>query len=320
MSARHGDVSPSRPFAQVDVFTAVPTRGNPVAVVLDGDGLSDEEMAAFARWTNLSETTFVLPPSAEGAADGADYRLRIFTPAGELPFAGHPTLGSCHAWLEAGGTPRASGAVVQECGVGLVTIRRATPGDPTPERTGHTDGNAGSDLLAFAAPDLLTDAPVQDAELGAIVAALGVPDDAVVDHRLLDNGPGWRVVLLDSAERVAALAPDFTALRVEHPDLSVGVVGLYGPGPDGASGPDGAAAEVRGFALSMGIPEDPVTGSLNAVVGQWLTRDGRLPDRYVAAQGAALGRAGRVRVERDEAGTVWVGGDCVTVVAGTVRL
>lgn len=308
MSARHGDVDPSRPFAQVDVFTAVPTLGNPVAVVLDGDGLSDEQMAAFARWTNLSETTFVLPPTAQGAADGADYRLRIFTPAGELPFAGHPTLGSCHAWLEAGGTPRASGAVVQECGVGLVTIRRGV------------DAGDDSGSLAFAAPDLLTDAPLGDDELGAIVAALGVPADAVVDHRLLDNGPGWRVVLLDSAERVAALAPDFTALRAQHPDLSVGVVGLYASGPDGATGPDGAAAEVRGFALAMGIPEDPVTGSLNAVVGQWLVRDGRLPDRYVAAQGAALGRAGRVRVERDDEGTVWVGGDCVTVVAGTVRL
>ncbi|WP_454042404.1 PhzF family phenazine biosynthesis protein [Cellulosimicrobium sp. Marseille-Q8652] len=308
MSARHGEVAPSRPFAQVDVFTAVPTLGNPVAVVLDADGLGDAEMAAFARWTNLSETTFVLPPTAEGDAGGADYRLRIFTPAGELPFAGHPTLGSCHAWLEAGGAPRASGAVVQECGVGLVTLRRGVA------------GGDGTGALAFAAPDLLTDAPLGDDELGAVVAALGVPADAVVDHRLLDNGPGWRVVLLDSAERVAGLSPDFTALRAEHPDLSLGVVGLHPAGPDGASGPDGAAAEVRGFALAMGIPEDPVTGSLNAVVGQWLTRDGRLPDRYVAAQGAALGRAGRVRVERDEAGTVWVGGDCVTVVAGTVRL
>ena len=300
MSARHGQVDASRPFAQVDVFTSVPTLGNPVAVVLDGDGLADEHMAAFARWTNLSETTFVLPPTPEGAAGGADYRLRIFTPGGELPFAGHPTLGSCHAWLEAGGTARTAGVVVQECGVGLVTIRQ--------------DGDG--DALAFAAPDLLDDAPLDAAELDAIVAALGVPAEAVVDHRLLDNGPGWRVVLLDSAERVAGLAPDFNALRVAHPDLSVGVAGLH---PD-AAGPDGAAVEVRGFALAMGIPEDPVTGSLNAVVGQWLTRDGRLPDRYVAAQGAALGRAGRVRVARDDAGTVWVGGDSVTVVAGTVRL
>ncbi|KON73362.1 hypothetical protein M768_10500 [Cellulosimicrobium cellulans F16] len=314
MSARHGDIADStasRPFAQVDVFTEVPTLGNPVAVVLDGDGLTDEQMAAFARWTNLSETTFLLPPSPEGAAGGADYRLRIFTPGGELPFAGHPTLGSCHAWLEAGGAPRAGDAVVQECGVGLVTIRRevraAVGPDDEPEDTGR---------LAFAAPDLLADEPVPADDLAAIVAALGVPDDAVLDHRVLDNGPGWRVVLLDSADRVAGLAPDWSRLRVEHPDLSVGVAGLYGD--DG--GPDGAAVEVRGFALAMGIPEDPVTGSLNAVVGQWLVRDGRLPDRYLAAQGAALGRAGRVHVERARSGTVWVGGASVTCVAGTVRL
>ncbi|WP_454730208.1 PhzF family phenazine biosynthesis protein [Cellulosimicrobium protaetiae] len=316
MSARHGDIADStasRPFAQVDVFTEVPTLGNPVAVVLDGDGLTDEQMAAFARWTNLSETTFLLPPSPEGAAGGADYRLRIFTPGGELPFAGHPTLGSCHAWLEAGGAPRAGDAVVQECGVGLVTIRHESRGAGGSDE--ESDGDR-SGRLAFAAPDLLADEPVPADDLAAIVAALGVPDDAVLDHRVLDNGPGWRVVLLDSADRVAGLAPDWSRLRVEHPDLSVGVAGLYGD--DG--GPDGAAVEVRGFALAMGIPEDPVTGSLNAVVGQWLVRDGRLPDRYVATQGAALGRAGRVHVERDGSGTVWVGGASVTCVAGTVRL
>jgi PhzF family phenazine biosynthesis protein len=316
MSARHGDIADrtaSRPFAQVDVFTDVPTLGNPVAVVLDGDGLTDEQMAAFARWTNLSETTFLLPPSPEGAAGGADYRLRIFTPGGELPFAGHPTLGSCHAWLEAGGAAQAGDAVVQECGVGLVTIRREARAAVGPDE--ESDGDDPG-RLAFAAPDLLADEPVPADDLAAIVAALGVPDDAVLDHRVLDNGPGWRVVLLDSADRVAGLAPDWSRLRVEHPDLSVGVAGLYGD--DG--GPDGAAVEVRGFALAMGIPEDPVTGSLNAVVGQWLVRDGRLPDRYVAAQGAALGRAGRVHVERDGSGTVWVGGASVTCVAGTVRL
>ncbi|OLT53329.1 phenazine biosynthesis protein PhzF [Cellulosimicrobium sp. CUA-896] len=291
----------ARPFAQVDVFTRTATRGNPVAVVLDGEGLDEAQMAAFARWTNLSETTFVLPPTEQGAADGADYRLRIFTPAGELPFAGHPTLGSCHAWLQAGGASREDGVVVQECGVGLVRIRR------------EGDGSR----LTFAAPDPITETPLDADELEAVVAALGVPADAVLDHRLLDNGPGWRVLLLDSAERVAGISPDFTRLRVSHPDLSVGVAGLY---PDGTPGPDGAAVEVRGFALGMGIPEDPVTGSLQAVVGQWLTGDGRLPGRYVAAQGAALGRAGRVHVARDAAGTVWVGGDSVTVVAGTVRL
>lgn len=320
MSARHGDVADStasRPFAQVDVFSDRPTLGNPVAVVLDGDGLTDEQMAAFARWTNLSETTFLLPPTT----DGADYRLRIFTPSGELPFAGHPTLGSCHAWLEAGGTPRASDVVVQECGAGLVTVRREpTTGAPA---AAPDDGPPGR--LAFAAPPLLADEPVPADDLAAIVAALGVPDDAVLDHRVLDNGPGWRVLLLDSAARVSDLAPDWSRLRAEHPDLSVGVAGLYPAGPEGAgTGPDGATVEVRGFALSMGIPEDPVTGSLNAVVGQWLTRDGRLPDRYLAAQGGALGRAGRVHVEREgpagEPGTVWVGGTSTTCVAGTVRL
>ncbi|QJW35282.1 PhzF family phenazine biosynthesis protein [Cellulosimicrobium protaetiae] len=317
MSARHGEITDrtaSRPFAQVDVFTDTPTLGNPVAVVLDGDGLTDEQMAAFARWTNLSETTFLLPPTAAGQAAGADYRLRIFTPAGELPFAGHPTLGSCHAWLEAGGTPRAGGVVVQECGVGLVTIRHEASAAVGPDAPQAEPAEPGR--LAFAAPDLLADEPVPADDLAAIVAALGVPDTAVLDHRVLDNGPGWRVVLLDSADRVARLAPDWSRLRVEHPDLSVGVAGLYGD--DG--GPDGAAVEVRGFALAMGIPEDPVTGSLNAVVGQWLTRDGRLPDRYVAAQGTALGRAGRVHVERDGSGTVWVGGASVTCIAGTVRL
>ncbi|WP_265522349.1 PhzF family phenazine biosynthesis protein [Oerskovia flava] len=304
-SARHGDVTPSRPFAQVDVFSTEAFRGNPVAVVLDGEDLDDEQMARFARWTNLSETTFALPPTT----DAADYRLRIFTPGGELPFAGHPTLGSCHAWLEAGGKPRTSGTVVQECGAGLVTIRRSEP-DDVPD-----DASSASGRLAFRAPDLVTDAPVDPDELAALTAALGLTDDAVVDHRFLDNGPGWRVVLLDSAERVAALGPDFTALRAQHPDLSVGVVGPYADGP----GPDGAAFEVRGFALSMGIPEDPVTGSLNAVIGQWLIGSGRAPQAYVASQGGALGRAGRVHVERDDEGSVWIGGASVTAVAGTVR-
>ncbi|MBD8078432.1 PhzF family phenazine biosynthesis protein [Cellulosimicrobium arenosum] len=307
--ARHGlpgAQEESRPFAQVDVFTTTPTCGNAVAVVLAAEGLDDAQMAAFARWTNLSETTFVLPPTRQGAADGADYRLRIFTPTGELPFAGHPTLGSCHAWLESGGRPAAHDVVVQECGVGPVTVRRDADGGPR---------------LAFAAPALRSDEPLDDGELAAIVSALRVPGSAVLDHRFLDNGPGWRVLLLDSAERVAGLAPDFATLRATHPDLSVGVAGLYpaGTGPDG-TGPDGAAVEVRGFALGMGIPEDPVTGSLQAVVGQWLTADGRLPGRYLAAQGAALGRAGRVHVERDGTGTVWVGGDSVTVVAGSVVL
>lgn len=283
-----------RRFTQVDVFTTVPYRGNPVAVVHDAEGLDDVQMAAFARWTNLSETTFLLAPTPAGAAGGADYRLRIFTPGGELPFAGHPTLGSAHAWLEAGGTPRRAGALVQECGVGLVTLRRDAAG------------------LAFAAPDLLADEPVDDAVLASFVRALGVPPEAVVDHRLLDNGPGWQVLLLDSAERVLAIEPDWSGVDVAR-HRSIGVVGPTGDGT-------GPAFEVRAFVPGISVPEDPVTGSLNAVVGQWLTSTGRAPDRYVARQGTALGRDGRVTVSRDDDGVVWVGGGTVTCVAGTVAL
>lgn len=283
-----------RRFTQVDVFTTVPYRGNPVAVVHDAEGLDDTQMAAFARWTNLSETTFLLAPTPAGAAGGADYRLRIFTPGGELPFAGHPTLGSAHAWLEAGGTPRRAGALVQECGVGLVTLRRDAAG------------------LAFAAPDLLADEPVDDAVLASFVRALGVPPEAVVDHRLLDNGPGWQVLLLDSAERVLAIEPDWSGVDVAR-HRSIGVVGPTGDGT-------GPAFEVRAFVPGISVPEDPVTGSLNAVVGQWLTSTGRAPDRYVARQGTALGRDGRVTVSRDDDGVVWVGGGTVTCVAGTVAL
>lgn len=273
-------------FSQVDVFTTEPLLGNPVAVVHDADDLTDAQMAAFARWTNLSETTFLLAPTLPGA----DYRLRIFTPGGELPFAGHPTLGSCHAWLAAGGRP-AGADVVQECGVGRVVLRR------------------GDGALRFAAPEPLADTPVPPDVLRRAVAALGLPDGAVVDHRFVDNGPRWNILLLDSAERVLALRPDGAALGGAH----VGVVGPYPPGAE-------AAFEVRAFVGDLGIGEDPVTGSLNAVVAQWLTGTGRAPASYVAAQGTALGRAGRVHVERDASGTVWVGGGTVTCVEGTVHL
>lgn len=273
-------------FSQVDVFTTEPLRGNPVAVVHDADDLTDDRMASFARWTNLSETTFLLRPTTPDA----DYRVRIFTPGGELPFAGHPTLGTCHAWLAASGRP-ARDTVVQQCGVGLVTIRR------------------GEGSLAFAAPPPREDRPLDHAELAACVAAAGLPDDAVVDHRLLDNGPAWAVLLVDSAERVLDVRPDFAG-------SPVGKLGVVGPHAPGAS----AAFEVRGFAPGIGVPEDPVTGSLNASVGQWLTRTGRAPDRYVAAQGTVLGRAGRVHVERDADGQVWVGGSTVTVLAGEAAL
>lgn len=269
------------------MFTAVPLRGNPVAVVLDADDLGPEEMAATARWTNLSETTFVLTPTDPGA----DYRVRIFTPGGELPFAGHPTLGTAHAWLETGGVPATAGTVVQECGVGLVTLRR--------------DGGR----LAFAAPPVQRSA-LDPATRERIVAALGLSGDAVVDAQVLENGPRWHVLRLDAAATVLAVAPDLGALAADRLD-----VGLVGPHPEGAS----QQVEVRAFAPALGIPEDAVTGSLNAAVAQWLQGAGVLPEAYVAAQGTALGRAGRVHLTRDGA-TTWVGGDTVSVVRGTVVL
>ncbi len=270
-------------FSQVDVFSAEPLLGNPVAVVHDAGDVTDEQMAAFARWTNLSETTFLLPPTDPAA----DYRLRIFTPGDELPFAGHPTLGSAHAWLEAGGVP-AGEDVIQECRAGLVRIRRA-------------------DRLAFAAPPLVRSGPVSDEDVEAIAAALRIPRSDVVDTAWVDNGPGWVGVLLADAEAVLALQPDWAAFG----GLDIGVVGPYPAG-----GP--ADVEVRAFCPGLGITEDPVTGSLNAGLGQWLAGD-RLPSSYVASQGTALQRAGRVHVVR-EGQEVWVGGDTRTTVAGTVDL
>lgn len=277
----------SRPFAQVDVFTAVAYAGNPVAVVLDGEGLSDDEMAAFARWTNLSETTFVLPAQHRSA----DYRLRIFTPGRELPFAGHPTLGSAHAWLASGGVPRGAD-LVQECGVGLVTIRRA------------------GGRLAFAAPELLRSGPVDEPTLRAIAASLGIDASEIVDAAWVDNGPGWVGVRLVDAHAVRALQPHPDQM-IAH-DLKIGAIGLW-------EQQSPVAAEVRAFIPGGGIVEDPVTGSLNAGLAQWLIGASVLPDRYVAGQGWALRRDGRVHVERS-GGDVWVGGDCITCVSGTVEL
>jgi PhzF family phenazine biosynthesis protein len=294
-----------RPFQQVDVFTAVPYLGNPLAVVLDGEGLSTEAMQAFTNWTNLSECTFVLPPSPEGAAAGADYRVRIFCPGRELPFAGHPTLGTCHAWLAAGGVPRTPGVVVQECGVGLVKIRR--------------DG----EQLAFGAPPLIKSGPLDEADVALIARGLGVARSDIVAHAWCDNGPNWRGVMLASAEQVLALKPDGAVLA----GLDVGVVG-----PRGKVGVVGARSsernsghdtdfEVRAFFPgNNGMAEDPVTGSLNAALAQWLIGAGMAPPRYIAAQGKALGRAGRVHIERDDSGTVWVGGTSVTCMQGTVQL
>jgi PhzF family phenazine biosynthesis protein len=274
-----------RPFAQVDVFTAAPYRGNPVAVVLDGGGLSTAQMQRFAHWTNLSETTFVLPPTAPDA----DYRVRIFTPVAELPFAGHPTLGTCHAWLGAGGEPSDAGAIVQECDAGLVPIRRTPDG------------------LAFAAPPLIRSGPVDEPLVEEIVRALGIARADIVDVAWADNGPGWVAVLLGSADAVLALRPSFV-------DLDLGVVG---PLPEG----EPEAFEVRAFFPKDGVlVEDPVTGSLNASLAQWLLGGGRAVAPYTARQGTALGRAGRVHVTRGGDGVIWVGGGTVTCVAGEVDL
>ncbi|MDR7384353.1 PhzF family phenazine biosynthesis protein [Promicromonospora iranensis] len=292
----------SLPFRQVDVFSEVPTGGNPVAVVHDADGLTDDQMAAFARWTNLSETTFLLAPTEAGRAGGADYRVRIWTPGGELPFAGHPTLGTAHAWLEAGGEPAGPG-VVQECGVGLVRLRRDAVGE------GHR--------LAFAAPPLRRSGSVDDADLAQIVRALRLEASDVVRSAWIDNGPGWVAVQLRDADAVLALDPDLVAIG----DLKLGVVGEHGPAGAGAAGPgaDVPAVEVRAFVPSIGVGEDPVTGSLNAGLGQWLAGD-VLPSSYVASQGTVLGRTGRVHVEKMPDGEVWVGGDTRTTVVGAVTL
>lgn len=273
-----------RRFAQIDVFTDEPLLGNPVAVVLDSDGLSTDDMARIANWTNLSETTFVLPPTH----DDADYLVRIFTPVAELPFAGHPTLGTAHAWLEAAGTPKADGVVVQECGVGLVTIGRG-------------------DRLAFAAPPMIRSGPA-DADLVAEIAGLlDLPAEDLLAVEWVDNGPGWVAALLADADAVLAARPQMT-------QLDLGLVGFHPPGSP-------TAIEVRGFFPKDGaLVEDPVTGSLNASLAQWLLATGRIEAPYVAAQGTAIGRAGRVHVTQDHGGAVWVGGDTVTCITGTLEL
>jgi PhzF family phenazine biosynthesis protein len=274
-----------RQFRQVDVFTAHPYLGNPLAVVLDAAGLSDQQMQQFAHWTNLSETTFVLPPED----DAADYRVRIFMPTGELPFAGHPTLGTAHAWLEAGGRPRTAGLVVQQCGAGLVRVR------------------SEASRLAFAAPPLRRTGPVEPELAEHIAAILHIGRDEIVDLQWADNGPGWIAVLLASADAVLAVRPGLT-------DLDLGIAGPYPPGSP-------AAFEVRAFFPKDGATvEDPVTGSLNASLAQWLLASGRATAPYLASQGTALGRRGQVHVSRDADGTIWIGGGSVTCVTGTVEL
>jgi len=273
-----------RPFKQVDVFTDEPFRGNPVAVVVDGSGLDTDEMRRFAHWTNLSETTFLLPPENPGA----DYRVRIFTPVSELPFAGHPTIGSCHAWLESGGRPRTSDVVVQECGVGLIQLR-------------HQHGRLG-----FQAPPLLRSGPVDRTTMDVAIKSLGLEEDEVVDAAWLDNGPGWVGIRIAEPSRVLAIEPGYAS-------LDIGVVAPY---PAGSP----AQFEVRAFfPVGSSMREDPVTGSLNASLAQWMLATGVATAPYVAAQGTALGRRGRVYIDQvDEA--VWVGGDAVTCIEGTVNI
>ena len=277
----------SRRFVQVDVFTAEAYLGNPLAVVCDGEGLSTHEMQRFAHWTNLSETAFLLAPSSPEA----DYRVRIFTPTVELGFAGHPTLGSCHAWLLGGGVSKQPGVVVQECGAGLIRVRRSDR------------------QLAFAAPPLRRDGPVDEATVAQIARVLNLEISDIVDSQWVDNGPGWVAVMLRDANAVLALKPAFVE------GLDIGVVGMYPPGSP-------SAYEVRAFFAKDGSTvEDPVTGSLNASVAQWLLRTSRVVAPYMASQGAALGRSGCVYISTDNEGDdTWVGGHCVTCVSGTVDL
>ena len=276
-----------RRFTQVDVFTDQLMFGNPVAVVHDADQLTTQQMANFARWTNLSETTYLSAPTDERA----DYRVRIFTISTELPFAGHPTLGSAHAWLEAGGVAQNSEMIIQECEAGLVRIRRE------------------ENRLAFAAPPLIRGGDVAPEDLSEIMAYLGVDHDQVVAAQWADNGPGWVALLLSDAEAVLALRPR-AAEAGRFSD-----VGMIGPFPPGSE----VDFEVRAFTSMVGLGEDPVTGSLNAALGQWLIPTGRAPSSYVAGQGTVLGRRGRVHVSK-VGDDVWVGGNTITGVAGTTHL
>ncbi|TAH11647.1 MAG: PhzF family phenazine biosynthesis protein [Curvibacter sp.] len=286
-----------RPFAQVDVFTAQPYLGNPLAVVLDGTGLSDATMQSFARWTNLSETTFVLPPSPAAAAQGADYQVRIFTPGGELPFAGHPTLGTCHAWLEAGGVPRSAQRVVQECKVGLVPITR----------TGTR--------LAFAAPTSQRRNP-SPGLLAQVAHALGLKPQQIISAQHLNNGSEWLAVLVDHRQTVLQLQPDHPALKNLGVKVGVAAVDTAPAAPDSIA----AKLEVRAFAALNGINEDPVTGSLNASLAQWLIADEYMPASYVVHQGTCIQREGRIHIRQDASGQVWVGGDSVTCIRGSATL
>ena len=347
------------------MFTSVPYRGNPLAVVADAEGLSTEEMQRFASWTNFSETTFLLAPTPANAdqtdpsdrtdqgdqtnqaseTGTADYRVRIFTPDRELPFAGHPTLGSCRVWLDQGGVPRRPGVIVQECGAGLVTIRSghnsgSSAGSPT--NGPGSPASSNNSRLAFAAPPLVRSGPVSAEDLVLACEILGIDpgtpgalDSPVVDSNWVDNGPPWMAVLLRSADDVLDLRP---ASSNPH-GLFIGVVGPHPPGSaahgtltiadaadsaepaESAESADGIDFEVRGFfPLRGALAEDPVTGSLNASLGQWLTAAGHATAPYTASQGAALGRDGRVYIDQDPDDTIWVGGEVVTCIQGTIEI
>lgn len=279
---------PTFDFKQLDVFSSVPLKGNPLAVVLGAESLTDQQMADFARWTNLSETTFLLTPRDPQA----DYRVRIFTTLKELPFAGHPTLGSCHAWLQAGGVPRGA-EIVQECEIGLVRIRHQ------------------GDELAFIAPPLLRSGAVDAPLLERVRLGLGLAQGAIVRSQWVDNGAGWLAVMLASREQVLALQPDYSQLL----GLAVGVIAPCDPARDDVD----AQFEVRAFVAGDGAQEDPATGSLNAGVAQWLLAEGLAPERYVVSQGTALGRAGRIRIER-QGEEIWVGGAVAVCIEGRLQL
>ena len=322
-----------RPFKQVDVFTAQAYLGNPLAVVLDGLGLSTDDMQKFARWTNLSETTFLLPPTPEGAAQGADYQVRIFTPGYEMPFAGHPTLGSCHAWLEHGGVPQKPGLVVQQCTVGLIHINQAG-GRP-----------------AFAAPPLRR-SDASPALVAALADALGLPLTHIVASQHLNNGPTHFGLLVDDLTVLLGLSPDAVLLNTVLSAAGISGVGVatvqsneqagapatgligrsnrearafVGGGNTTSSATadtaDQPTVEVRFFFdHGKGVGEDPVTGSFNASLAQWLIAAGHAPTQYTVAQGTCLGVQGRVHIRQDASGQVWVGGDAVTCVNGSVLL
>ena len=273
-------------FQQIDVFTSKPLMGNPLALVHDAQDLTDEDMARLARWTNLSETAFLLPATHPDA----DYRVRIWTPRRELPFAGHPTLGSCHGWLSQSIEPKAADFITQECAIGLVKIRR--------------DGTR----LAFAAPPLLKSGPVDTSTLEAIAKALNISLSQIIDHQIVDNGPGWMALLLDSADSVLKIKPDLSALA----PYKVGVAGPYPPGHD-------VQFEVRALGADAGGGEDPVTGSLNAGIASWFLKTGIAPGSYAVSQGTALGRQGRLYVQQVN-GQIWVGGQSLTTIEGTLHL